>query len=478
MFDSIRSQFQRLAPAVDFCSLRLVQEKQRTIRVRQSVLQPISTSVDSGVMVTVIHRGGYGYAATSDLSESGLRAAIQRARTWAEQSAGRAVTDYSAIKLPAAKGHYASPRNAIAPQLSLADIIAILQKEAQACQIDERIVDHEASLWTIDTEQLILSTHGADIHQQISQVMPGLSVSANDGADTQTRSFGGGGFCLQGDLSIFTNSGLIGSGARLADEALQLLAAPNCPSGKMDLLLMPSQMLLQIHESIGHPLELDRILGDERNYAGTSFVTLDMFGQYQYGSKLLNVVFDPTRPEQMASYGWDDDGTAAEKVYVIKDGILQNPLGGTISQSRAKIGGTASARACGWNRPPLDRMSNLNVEAGSSSLQEMIAGVERGILMDNNVSWSIDDSRNKFQFGCERGQLIEDGQLKGIVKNPNYRGISATFWRSLKAVGDQSTFEVLGSPYCGKAEPSQIIRVGHASPACLFDQVEVFGGQE
>jgi predicted Zn-dependent protease len=246
----------------------------------------------------------------------------------------------------------------------------------------------------------------------------------------------------------------------------------------MDLLLMPSQMMLQIHESIGHPLELDRILGDERNFAGTSFVTPDMFGHYQYGSSLLNVSFDPSRAEQLASYQWDDDGSPAQKELVIRNGILERPLGGAISQARAGLPGVAAARATSWNRPPLDRMSNLNVEAGSSSLQEMIAQVEHGIMMDTNMSWSIDDSRNKFQFGCEMGRLIENGELKGVVKNPNYRGISATFWRSLKAVGNGDTLEVLGTPFCGKAEPSQVIRVGHASPACLFDQVEVFGGQD
>jgi len=243
------------------------------------------------------------------------------------------------------------------------------------------------------------------------------------------------------------------------------------------VLLLPDQMILQIHESIGHPLELDRILGDERNFAGTSFVTPDMFGRYRYGSELLNVVFDPTPPEELASYGWDDDGTPAERVHLIRNGILERALGGAISQHRAGLPGTANARADGWNRPPIDRMANLNLVPGESSLAAMIAGVERGVLMETNRSWSIDDSRNKFQFGCERGRLIENGALGAVVKNPNYRGVSASFWRSLKAVGSAETRQVLGTPYCGKGEPSQLIRVGHASPACVFGGVEVFGGE-
>jgi predicted Zn-dependent protease len=235
-------------------------------------------------------------------------------------------------------------------------------------------------------------------------------------------------------------------------------------------------MMLQIHESIGHPLELDRILGDERNYAGTSFVTLDMFGRFAYGSPLLNVTFDPTRSEEFASYGFDDEGTRAERAFIIKDGILLRPLGGLTSQTRAGLPGVANARASGWNRPPIDRMANLNVEPGDSTVDELIASIEHGVYFHTNNSWSIDDSRNKFQFGCEYAQLIEEGRLTRVLKNPNYRGITLPFWHSLKAVGSSETFRMYGTPYCGKGEPNQMIRVGHASPSCLFKNIEVFGG--
>ncbi len=477
MFDSIRPLFNRLTPAVDFCSLRILDEKSETISIRQDVLQPLSTRIDRGAMVTIIHRGGYGYAATSNLTASGLKEAIARAQDWATACAGRSVTNYSKIAFPFVSGSYQSPRSVSVPQHSRCEIIEMLQTESATCRIDDRIVDWDVSLWTVATDQLYLTTNGSDIEQQFRFVIPNLSVTANTGSDTQTRSFDGRCLCQQGDLSVFLNCGLLGSGRRLAEESLELLAAPNCPNGNMDLLLMPSQMMLQIHESIGHPLELDRILGDERNFAGTSFVTLDMFGHYQYGSDLLNVSFDPTRPEQFASYQWDDDGSPAEKQFVIRRGLLERPLGGVISQARAKIDGVAAARASNWNRPPVDRMSNLNIEPGTSTLGDMIKSIEHGVLMDTNRSWSIDDSRNKFQFGCEYGQLIENGELKGALKNPNYRGISANFWRSLKAVGDVSTFKVMGTPFCGKAEPAQMIHVGHASPACLFENVEIFGGE-
>jgi predicted Zn-dependent protease len=190
------------------------------------------------------------------------------------------------------------------------------------------------------------------------------------------------------------------------------------------------------------------------------------------------VTFDPTVPDELASYAFDDAGTPATREWLIRAGILERPLGGALSQRRAGLPGTANARASAWDRPAIDRMANLNVEPGTDTLADLIGRVELGVVMDTNISWSIDDSRNKFQFGCEYARMIRNGRLAEVVKNPNYRGISATFWRSLTGVGDGRTVEVLGTPFCGKGEPNQIVRVGHASPACLFSDVDVFGGAE
>ena len=477
MLEEIRSLFRKLDPPVDFFSLCFVSEASDTLTVRQDIAEPPRFSMDHGAMLTVLHKGGYGYAATGDLSETGLRNALARACEWADASRTHLAIDFDQVALPRSRGEYRSPTGRVASG-SVKENIDLLMRESRTCRIDDRVVDWFASLWASETEQLYLASNGADVTQRFSYLIPSLQVTAHEGTETQTRSLAGqyNGYCRQGGAEIIDSAGLVGGGRRVAEEALSLLSAPNCPSGKMDLLLMPDQMMLQIHESIGHPLELDRILGDERNYAGTSFVTLDMFGKYQYGSPLLNVTYDPTRPEQFASYAFDDDGTPAEKAYVIRDGRLERPLGGTISQGRSGLPGVANSRACHWNRPPIDRMANLNVEAGDKTLEQLVTGIECGVLMKTNASWSIDDSRNKFQFGCEWGQLIENGRLTTVVKNPNYRGISATFWRSLKAVGDRSTFEVMGTPFCGKGEPSQVIRVGHASPACVFSEADVFGG--
>ncbi len=483
MTASFESTFKRLIPAVDFCSLRFVEETSEQLSVRQNVPEPPHTCVDRGVMITVIDKGGYGYAATSDISESGLRTAIARAHEWAKLTAGRGVADYSAFAMPKPSGYYRTPLQQPTP-LSKREKFEMLKAESADCKIDDRIIDWSTSFWTTHTKQLYVTADGATVEQEFDYLVPSLTVTAFADGEAQTRSFGGryNGFCQQGGAEIIARSGFHGSGKQTAAEALTLLTAPNCPSGKMDVILMPDQMMLQIHESIGHPLELDRILGDERNFAGTSFVTLDMFGSYQYGSKLLNVTFDPTMAHQFASFAFDDDGAAAKKAFIIENGILKRTLGGTISQARARaqgslVEGVSTARSCSWNRAPIDRMSNLNIEPGTSSLEEMIGSIEKGVLMRTNMSWSIDDSRNKFQFGCEIGQMIENGKLGHIVKNPNYRGISATFWRSLAMVGNASTQEVMGTPFCGKGEPSQVIRVGHASPACKFSDIDVFGAE-
>jgi predicted Zn-dependent protease len=205
-------------------------------------------------------------------------------------------------------------------------------------------------------------------------------------------------------------------------------------------------------------------------------VKLEDFGKLQYGSKLMNVTFDPTVSSEFASYAFDDGGLKAEREYLIKEGILVRGLGGKESQVRSGIDGVANFRASSWNRAPIDRMANINLEPGNSSFEDIIGNVEKGIYVESNRSWSIDDYRNKFQFGCEYGKLIENGKLTKTIKNPNYRGISNPFWNSLKMVGNGDTNGIYGTPNCGKGEPNQVIRVGHASPLCLFENVQVFGG--
>jgi predicted Zn-dependent protease len=303
------------------------------------------------------------------------------------------------------------------------------------------------------------------------------SAVAQDGPVTQKRTDGGLlAKSYQTGYAVFDEAAVLERCRTIGSDAVELLTAEECPTGTMDLVLAPDQMMLQIHESVGHALEIDRILGDERNYAGWSFVRLDDFGKLQYGSKHMNITFDPNVENQLASYAFDDGGLPAQKEYLIKEGLLIRGLGGKESQIRSGVPGVANFRSSSWNRQPIDRMANLNLEPGTASFDDVIGEVENGVFMTSNRSWSIDDYRNKFQFGCEYGKLIENGKLTRTVRNPNYRAISNPFWNSLKMVGGPETFEVYGTPFCGKGEPNQIIRVGHASPVCLFSNVEIFGG--
>lgn len=474
MLDSIVSTIKSIAPAVDFYSIRAVDENQQWISVRQHILQPLGNIFNRGVNITVCDRGGLGYAATCDLSASGLKQALYRARNWAHETANLSLFSAECVFKPQHHSKSSSFVEQPWASIELDAKLDRLQQISQQLKNHDQIIDWWATL-DFRHYECIFATPDAQITQSFSTLTPYMGSVANQGTETQQRTFGVE--CSgQSGLELLARIEFADQAERISDQALALLAASDCPCDRLDLLLVPNQMILQIHESIGHPLELDRILGDERNYAGTSFVTLDMFGKYRYGSDILNVTFDPEHTKQIASYTFDDEGSAAERRHLIKNGILLRPLGGYSSQQRAGIQGVACSRSSGWNRPPIDRMANINLEPGDTSLESMIALVEHGILMDTNKSWSIDDSRNKFQFGCEIGRRIENGEVKEIVKNPNYRGISSEFWRNLTAVGDRNTCEVLSVPTCGKGEPNQAIQVGHASPACLFRNVDVFGG--
>lgn len=472
----VLADFKAVVPRVGFWSLRLVQEETEGLTVREGVLQPPSRALDRGAHITLVDAGGAAYAATSELTRAGLAAACGQAQRWLGVSRRHALFDAGAVPRPPRSGSYATAVDIPWDAWPLEQKLGLLMDVNRALKIHEAIVDWQAQLIHRRVESRLYTSDAVEIDQTFHYLMPGFAAVANRGTQTQMRTGGGWGAATQGGLERLAVYGFPEAAGAAAEEALALLDAPECPDTRADLLLMPSQMMLQIHESIGHPLELDRILGDERNFAGSSFVEPDMFGSYRYGSELLNVTYDPGVAGEVAGYAFDDEGTPAERVHLIRDGILERPLGGAGSALRAGLPGVANARACAWNRPPIDRMANLNLEPGGSGLEALVSQVEYGVLMDTNRSWSIDDRRNKFQFGCKLGRLIEDGELKGLVRNPNYRGISAAFWRNLIGVGRADTREVWGTPYCGKGEPNQMIHVGHASPPCLFRDVEVFGG--
>ena len=461
----------------DWVGVREVYEAHTPRMIRDGV--PVSNGRYSthGVMVEVLVDGQFGYYGTPNLTSHGVSDAAMKAYRQAKIASQHSVFAFDAKARPAYKGTYNSPFEKDRESLSAGNLNQLLLDAYNNLNVSDKIVSASSLCQIIETSSRFISSNGSDINQEFLMLEFDLSATAADGSNQQTRTFGGmRGTCRQMGVEFFDQNEIFANANRIGEQALELLSAEQCPTGEMDIVIAPDQMMLQIHESIGHALEVDRILGDERNYAGWSFVKLDDFGKLKYGSDLMNITFDPTMESEFASYAFDDGGLKATKEYLIKEGTLLRGLGGQESQIRSGLDGVANFRSSGWNRAPIDRMANINLEPGSSTFDELIGSVENGVYMESNKSWSIDDYRNKFQFGCEYGRLIENGRLTKVVKNPNYRGISIPFWNSLKGVGDNDTFGIYGTPNCGKGEPNQVIRVGHASPTCLFEDVQVFGG--
>ena len=469
---NLQKAIENINVPADWVGIRQVKETTTYRVIRDGNPEQNSIDLDQGIMVEVLVNGQFGYYGTHKTDYDSINAAAQKAYDIALNSSKYSNYSYTDSVRPKAEGVYNSPYKI--KNLDLHKLTDILIKSNKILKGSDKIVTAMSMARIVDMNMKYASSNGSNLEQNFLYVGPGFRAIAQDGNTIQSRSYTDQ--CQQIGMEMFDEDFVMNKCESICKEAVELLDADECPSESMDLVLHSDQMLLQIHESIGHALEVDRILGDERNYAGWSFVNLEDFGTLKYGSDLMNITFDPTIENEFASYGFDDTGNKATKEFIIKEGILQRGLGGLESQERAKVAGVANVRACSWNRAPIDRMANLNLEPGDATLDEMISSVEKGIFMQTNRSWSIDDFRNKFQFGCEYGQLIENGKLTKTVKNPNYRAVSTPFWNSLKKVGNNDTFGVYGTPYCGKGEPNQCVRVGHAAPICVFDKIDVFGG--
>ena len=456
----------------DWVGIRQLKETTTYRTIRDGNPEQNSINLDQGIMVEVLVNGQFGYYGTHSIDYDSISRAAEKAYKIALNSSKYSNYSYTQSVRPKAVGVYNSPYKI--KNLDLDQLMDILVKSNKILKGSDKIITATSMARIVDVNMRYVSSNGSNLEQNFLYVGPGFRAIAQDGSNIQSRSYTDQ--CQQVGMEMLNEEIVMSKCESICKESLELLNAEECPNEKMDLVLHSDQMLLQIHESIGHALEVDRILGDERNYAGWSFVNLEDFGKLQYGSEIMNITFDPTIENEFASYGFDDTGNKATKEFVIKNGILKRGLGGLESQERSKIKGVANVRSCSWNRAPIDRMANLNLEPGDSTFDEMIASVEKGIFMQTNRSWSIDDFRNKFQFGCEYGQLIENGKITKTVKNPNYRAVSTPFWNSLKKVGNSDTFGVYGTPYCGKGEPNQCVRVGHAAPICVFDNIDVFGG--
>jgi TldD protein len=331
-----------------------------------------------------------------------------------------------------------------------------------------------ATLQFWDTEKWFVSSQGHRIRQHIVEAGGGMDATAVGEHETQRRSYPQAfGHYETGGYEVIRRFDLPAHAARVAEEAVQLLDAPLCPSGEMDLLLDSSQLALQIHESVGHATELDRILGWEAAFAGTSFLELDQLGSLKYGSELMNITADATVPRGLSTFGYDDEGTPAQRVDLVREGTWVGVLSGRDSAHLAGLPPGGMVRGDGFNRMPMVRMTNVGLLPGDSSLEEMIADTRQGVLMATNRSWSIDDRRLNFQFGCEIGWEIRDGKRARMVRNPTYTGITPRFWASLDRLAGEDEWMPWGVPNCGKGQPMQVGHTGHPASPGRFRDVRV-----
>jgi TldD protein len=270
---------------------------------------------------------------------------------------------------------------------------------------------------------------------------------------------------------------LVEEAERVAREAAELLQAPQAPAGVTDLILDSSQLALQIHESCGHPIELDRVFGQEASFAGTSFLTPEKLGHYRYGSDLVNIRADATLEGGLGTFGYDDEGVPAQNTPIVEKGIFKNYLSSRETAAELGLTSTGAMRADGWNRMPIIRMTNINLDPGDWTLEEIIRDTKEGVLMATNKSWSIDDKRLNFQFGTEIAWEIKDGSLGRMLKNPTYTGITPQFWGSMDAVAGPEEWTLWGVPNCGKGEPMQSAHVGHGAAPARFRKVRVGVGK-
>jgi TldD protein len=398
-------------------------------------------------------------------------------RAW-EIAKAAAKTRRKKISFPPASpvvARYQTPISVDPFNVSLETKLELLLETDAAIRRNKEVKISEAFMGVYRTEKTFGSTEGSLIEQEITECGAGISATTIDQGEVQVRSYPNsfrGNFATRG-YEWIEGLKIRDHAERVAEEAVQLLTAKPCPSGISTLILDGSQLALQVHESIGHPIELDRILGAEASYAGTSFLKPEMVGLFQYGSDQLNVVADATFPGGLGTFGFDDEGMKAQRVPIISRGMLVNLL--TSRETAAILGkeSNGTMRADGWNRLPLIRMTNINLEPGEWTLPQMIADTEEGLFLSTNRSWSIDDKRINFQFGTEIGWEIKGGKLSAMVKNPTYTGITPQFWSACDAVANRDHWQMWGTPNCGKGEPGQVAHVGHGTAPARFRNVRV-----
>ncbi|MGZ6345181.1 MAG: TldD/PmbA family protein [Candidatus Limnocylindrales bacterium] len=459
-----------------FADVRLVRRAEEAIAVKSGRVEAVSLGESEGFGVRVLVDGAWGFAASNRLTaEEADRVAAEAVRI-ARASATALRERVRLDDRPAARGSYRTPVLEDPFALPIEEKVDDLLAADAVMRAVPGIAFSEARYDALREWKTYAASDGSLVEQELTHVGAGIEANAVKGDELQRRSYPDS--AQAAGYEWVRGLDLAGNGERLASQAVELLAAPQCPPMRTTVVLDPSQLYMQIHESCGHPCEIDRVFRTEASYAGTSFLTTDKLGSFHYGSDLIDIVADATVPGGLGTFGWDDEGVAAQRVPLIEAGVLAGYLSSRETAPRIGRQSGGAMRADGWNRLPLIRMTNINLlPRPGMSLDDIVADTDDGLYLATNRSWSIDDRRLNFQFATEVGYEIKGGKLGRLFKNPTYTGITYEFWRSCDAVADERSYVLYGTPNCGKGEPGQVGHVGHGASGARFRDVQVGVGK-
>ncbi|HEU0242330.1 MAG TPA: TldD/PmbA family protein [Candidatus Limnocylindrales bacterium] len=463
------------ALGASYADVRVVRRVEESITIKSGRLEGVSGGESEGFGVRVLVDGAWGFAASHHLSTAEADRVAADAVRIAKASATALRTPVVLDDRPPAHGRFETAVEEDPFAVPLDRKIADLMAADAALRRVDGIAWTETMYGAQREDKTFAASDGSYTEQAITHVGAGLEANAIEGDEHQRRSYpDNGGAWASAGYEFVRGLDLEGNAERVASEARELLAAPPLPAGTRTIVLHPSQLYMQVHESCGHPTELDRAFGTEASYAGTSFLTPDMLGSFRYGSDLCDIVADATVAGGLGSFGWDDEGVAAQRVPLIKEGIFVGYLSSRETAPRIGRQSGGAMRADGWNRIPLIRMTNVNLlPRDGMTFDDIVADTDDGLLFETNRSWSIDDRRLNFQFGTEICREIKGGKVGRLYRNATYTGITYELWRSMDAVGDASSWRMWGTPNCGKGEPGQAGHVGHGVSGARFRNVRV-----
>jgi TldD protein len=455
---------------VDYGDVRVVIRESELIVLKNGIIEAITHSSDAGFGIRVLKNSAWGFASSNELKKSVGDRVLKNAINIARASALVRAGDIKLTPLQPQKGSYHTEVKIDPMKVPLDEKINLLLTCDSTMRKHKQVKVSEASLRFHKTTVYFASTEDSFLNQDFVYSGGKIRVYAMDKGELQSRSYGDH---AQMGYEYIKKLDFAAHAPRIADEALMLLEAEQCPEQRTTVILDSHQMVLQVHESCGHPTELDRVLGTEASYAGTSFMTTDKLNQLKYGSDIVNIVADATVPGGLGTFGWDDEGVPGQRVYLIKNGIFVGYLSSRETAGIVNSRSSGAMRADGWNRIPLIRMTNINLQPGRWKYEDMIEDTDDGVFMETNKSWSIDDKRINFQFGCEFARQIEKGKFTKVYKNPTYAGITPQFWNSCDAIANKDSWQMGGTPNCGKGEPGQVMFVGHGTAPARFRNVQI-----